>query len=75
MLYRKAYNQYRPGGDGVEPVQIAGVPAVWKGSLLPTMLHMLLSFSVISLFDEYELVLSEQTQDTLQLRVSLSDLL
>jgi hypothetical protein len=50
------------------------LPAVRKGGRGPTVLHMYLYISVVSLFVDYKLTLSDQAQVTLQLRVSLCDL-
>ena len=56
------------GGEGGEPVQITGAPG-------PTMLPTFMSLSAVPLSADWtQLILSAQAQVTLQLRVSLSDL-
>jgi len=56
-----------------EPVKITGARRFGRGPG-PDNLHMFLPFSVLSLYVALKVTLSDQTQVTLQLIVSLSDL-
>jgi len=48
--------------------------AVWKGAWGPTILHVFVFLNSIIICQLYRLTLSDQAQITMQVRVSLSDL-